>query len=234
MPLHEATLESERVKLTPFIPSLHAKAYAEQIAAHPELHRYFPFNPSTLDEILTEIELRVRRDPTWILFAIIDKARGAAGGTFVGTIGLIRASPADLCAEMAWTIVFPEFQRTYVTSNAVGVLLKYCFELPRNNNDPTVALARQLGLGLRRVQWTADANNRPSHATARRMGFEEEGVLRWAYVIPEGFEGNGRPLRDGDRLSSKPGRDSLVFSLCADDWEGGGREHVQRMIDRTQ
>ena len=42
MPLHEATLESERVKLTPFIPSLHAREYAEQSAAHPGLHRYFP------------------------------------------------------------------------------------------------------------------------------------------------------------------------------------------------
>jgi hypothetical protein len=77
MPLHEATLESERVKLTPFTPSLHAKKYAEQIAAHPELHRYFVFNPSTLDEILTTIELMARRDPTWIRFAILDKAHGA-------------------------------------------------------------------------------------------------------------------------------------------------------------
>ena len=223
MPLHEATLESERVKLTPFIPSLHAKEYADQIAAHPELHRYFPFNPSTLDEILTTIELMVRREPTWILFAIIDKARG--GGTFVGIIGLIRASPLNLSAELAWTIVFPEFQRTYVTSNAVGILLQYCLELPSNAQRP--------GLGLRRVQWTAHTDNRPSHAAAKRMGFKEEGVLRWMYVIPEGMEGNGIEPRDGDPERLKPGRDSLVFSLCADDWErGGGREHVQRMIDR--
>jgi len=224
MPLHEETLESARIKLTPFIPSLHAKGYAEQIAAHPELHRYFPFNPSTLDEILTMIELTVRRDPTWILFAIIDKARG--GGTYVGIIGLIRASPANLSAEIAWTIVFPEFQRTYVTSNAVGILLQYCLELPSNPHRP--------GLGLRRVQWTAHTDNRPSHAAAERMGFKEEGVLRWAYVIPEGMNGNGLALRDGDPLSPKPGRDSLVFSLCADGWESGNREHVQRMIDRTQ
>ena len=224
MPLHEATLESDRIKLTPFIPSLHAKGYAEQIAAHPELHRYFPFNPSTLDEILTIVELTVRRDPTWVLFAIIDKARG--GGTFVGIIGLIRASPANLSAEIAWTIVFPEFQRTYVTSNAVGILLQYCLELPSNPQRP--------GLGLRRVQWTAHTDNRPSHAAAKRMGFKEEGVLRWAYVIPAGMNGNGLALRDGDPESPKPGRDSLVFSLCADDWESGGREHVQQMIDRSR
>jgi len=223
MPLHETTLESDRIKLTPFIPSLHAKAYAEQVAAHPELHRYIPFNPSTLDEVLTKVELMVRRQPTWILFAIIDKARR---GTFVGTIGLIRTSSANLSAEIGWAVVFPEFQRTYVTSNAIGILLQYCLELPSNPQRP--------GLGLRRVQWTAHTDNRPSHAAAKRMGFKEEGVLRWSYVIPEGFEGNRIPLREGDPESLKPGWNSLVFSLCADDWESGGREHVQRMIDRSQ
>ncbi len=141
-----------------------------------------------------------------IVFAIIDKAR--EGGTFVGMIGLVRASPANLSAEIAWAVVFPEFQRTYVTSNAVGILLKYCLELPSNPQRP--------GLGLRRVQWTAHTDNRPSHAAAKRMGFKEEGVLRWSYVIPEGFEGNGIALRDGDPESLKPGRNSLVFSLCAD------------------
>ena len=63
------------------------------------------------------------------------------------------------------------------------------------------------------------------------MGSKEEGVLRWSYVISEGLEGNGITLRDGDPESPKPGRNSLVFSLCADDWESGGRVHVQRMIN---
>jgi len=222
MPLHEETLESERVKLTPFIPSLHAKKYAEQVAAHPELQRYWSFNLSTLDEILTTIELRARRDPTWILFAIIDKAHG--GGTFAGLIGLVDASPANLSVEIAWVLVFPERQRTYVTSNAIGLLLQYCLELPGDPQRP--------GLGMRRVKWTAHTDNRPSHAAAKRMGFREEGVQRWAYVIPEDMEGHGIALRDGDPESPKPGRHSLVFSLCGDDWERGGREHVQGMIDR--
>jgi len=223
MPLHEATLESERVKLTPFIPSLHAKKYAEQVAAHPELQRYWTFNLSTLDEILTTIELKARRDPTWILFAIIDKAH--EGGTFAGLIGLVDASPANLSVEIAWVLVFPERQRTYVTSNAIGLLLQYCLELPGDPQRP--------GLGMRRVKWTAHTDNRPSHVAAKRMGFREEGVQRWAYVIPEDMEGHGIALRDGDPESPKPGRHSLVFSLCGDDWESGGREHVQRMIDRS-
>jgi hypothetical protein len=43
MPLHEATLESDRVKLTPFIPSLYARPYADQVKAHPDLHRWYSF-----------------------------------------------------------------------------------------------------------------------------------------------------------------------------------------------
>lgn len=227
MPLHEVTLESERVKLMPFVPSLHAKKYAEQIAAHPELHHYFSFNPTTLDEILTMIELMVRRDPTWILFAIIDKAHGD-GGTFAGMVALVNALPPYLSVTIAWAIVFPEHQRTYVTSNAIGLLLQYCLELPTG----TGGRPERPGLGLRRVQWTAHTANTASHATARRMGFREEAVMRWMYVIPEGMEGNGIALRDTDPKWPMPGRDSLILSMCADDWESGGREHVQRMIDR--
>ena len=224
MPLHEATLESERIKLTPFIPSLHAREYASQSAAHPELHRYFPLNPSSLDAILTAVELRVRRDPTWILFAIIDKTHGDGGGALAGVIGLVHASPANLSAEVAWVLVFPAFQRTYVASNAIGLLLRYCLELPSDRQRP--------GLGFRRVQWTAHTANRASQAAAKRMGFKEEGVLRWSWVIAEGMEGNGITLRDGDPESPRPGRDSVMFSLCVDDWESEGREHVQRLIDR--
>jgi hypothetical protein len=103
-PLHEEALESERVKLTPFVPSLHAQEYAAQISAHPDLHRWYPFELSSLDQILTEVELRARRNPSWILFAIIDKARG---GALAGVIGLLDASAYNLSVEIGWVVVFP-------------------------------------------------------------------------------------------------------------------------------
>ena len=220
MPLHDATLESDRVKLTPFIPSLYARGYADQAKAHPDIHRWFPFDLSTLDTILTMIENLVRRYPMCILFAVIDKARGDA---FAGVIGLINTSPTNLVTEIVWAVVFPEFRRSYVTNNAVGLLLKYCLELPSSATP---------GLGFRRVQWTALTENPASVAVAKRMGFKQECVMRWTWVLPEGAEGNGIPLRDGDPLSPRPGRHSIVFSICADDWESGGRELVRRMIDR--
>ncbi|KAH9954594.1 acyl-CoA N-acyltransferase [Russula dissimulans] len=221
MPLHKTTLESERVKLTPFIPALHANEYAEQTAAHPELHRWISLDLSSLDKILTEVELRVRRDPTWILFAIIDKARE---DKLAGLIGLKNASPAHLSAEIAWLLVFPAFQRTYVTSNAIGLVLHYCFELPSAPQRP--------GLGFQRVQWATHTDNEASLRAAKRMGFGEEGTIRWCWVIREVHEGNGITLKEGDPKSPRAGRNSALLSLCADDWEDGGREHVQGLIDR--
>jgi hypothetical protein len=50
--------------------------------------------------------------------------------------------------------------------------------------------------------------------------------------VPQIVEGNGIPLRDGDPKSPSPGRHSAVLSLCADDWENGGRDLVRHMIDR--
>jgi RimJ/RimL family protein N-acetyltransferase len=223
MPLEEATLESDRVKLTPLIPSLHAQGYADQVKAHPDLHRWFPFSLSNLDTILVMIEIFIRRQPACIMFAVIDKARGDA---FAGVIALINTSSSNLCTEIAWVVAFPEFRRSYVTDNAVGLILNYCLELP---GAPP---GGRRGLGFRRVQWTAHTENQPSVAVAKRMGFKEECTMRWTWVLPEGAEGNGIQIRDGDPLSPRPGRHSIVFSFCADDWEGGGREHVQQRINR--
>ncbi len=222
MPLLEPTLESDRVKLTPFIPSLHARGYADQTKAHPDIHRWIPFNLSTLDEILSHVETFIRRNPMAVFFAIIDKARGDA---YAGVIALLGTYPPNLSTEIGWLVVFPEFRRSYVTNSAVGLLLNYCLEL---SNPPP---GRPRGLGFRRVQWVTHTANQPSLKVARRMGFKEEGVLRWTWVLPEGAEGNEIPLRDGDPLSPRPGRHNTVLSFCADDWESGGREHVQHMID---
>jgi RimJ/RimL family protein N-acetyltransferase len=223
LPLHEATLESDRVKLTPFIPSLHAQAYADVLKTDPDLHRWFPFELSTLDDILTKIEIFIRRSPMCILFAIIDKARGDA---FAGVVSLANAMPENLRAEIAWLVVSPEFRRSYVTDNAVGLLLNYCLELP----DPPPG--RGCGLGFRRVEWAGHTENQSSLTVAKRMGFKEECLSRWTWVLQEGAVGNGIPVRDGDPMSTRPGRHSVIFSFCADDWESGGREHVQERIDR--
>jgi RimJ/RimL family protein N-acetyltransferase len=218
-PIDEPSLESDRIKLTPFIPALHAQQYWDQATQAPDVFRYLSTNHKTINEFLFFLETRVRRDPNFVFFAIIDKPRG---GALAGLIGLINTEPGNLSTEIGFVTIFPAYQRTYVTSNAVGILLRYCLELPT---------APQPGLGLRRVQWVAHTFNQPSYNAAVRMSFRYEGTLRWHWVIPEGKEGNGSSLREGDP-SKGPPRDNKVLSFCTDDWENGGREHVERVINR--
>ena len=121
-------------------------------------------------------------------------------------------------------IVLNEFQRTHVASNAIGLLLQYALDPVEKN-----------GLGLRRVQWGCASENRPSMRVAERMGFVKEGVLRWHVVhrdgVARGKVGNRKGLPKGG-VEGDLGRDTVVYSLCWDDWEGGGREKVQAIMDR--
>jgi len=85
------------------------------------LHQWFPFELSSLSQILTEVELRVRHNPSWVLFARIATINKVHGGALAGVVRLIGASAQNLSAEITWVLVFPAFQRTYVTSNAIGI-----------------------------------------------------------------------------------------------------------------
>jgi hypothetical protein len=104
----------------------------------------------------------------------------------------------------------------------VGLLLQYCLELPENG-----------GLGLRRVQWLANAQNEASIKTALRMGFQHEGVKRWERIVPAAV---GKPNtaeklpREGDPRRTGLGRHTAVLGLCWDDWEDGTREKVGELM----
>ncbi|KAI0000804.1 hypothetical protein BJV74DRAFT_820803 [Russula compacta] len=120
LPLYETTPESDRVKLTPSILSLHAKEYAEQATAHPELHHYFVIDLSNLNKILTTVEPLMSGFPMYIPFAIISKAReGPLAGAF-------------LKIKIAWVVLFSTFQRTYVTTNPVGFSLDCWLKSPKH------------------------------------------------------------------------------------------------------
>lgn len=104
----------------------------------------------------------------------------------------------------------------------VGLLLQYCLQLPENG-----------GLGLRRVQWQANAQNEASIKTALRMCFRHEGVKRWERVVPAaiGKVNTVEKLpREGDPRRSDPGRHTAVLSLCWDDWEDGAQERVRELM----
>ncbi|KAF5328620.1 hypothetical protein D9619_011634 [Psilocybe cf. subviscida] len=220
-------LESPCVQVVPFHPLLHAKAfytaYQNDAAA---IHKYLPTEWPTFESFLTMIEAFIRSDPSCAIFTIIDTTKAAdselsprvTNGRVAGLIGWLHASTAHLTVEIGPVIVLPEFQRTHVTSNAIGLLLRYLLDIPADG-----------GVGFRRVAWCANPLNAASIVTAEKMGFVQEGVMRWTWVLPEGKE--GKPV-DGRRGKGN-GRDSILLALCWDDWVNGAKERVEKRMERV-
>ncbi|CAK5277404.1 unnamed protein product [Mycena citricolor] len=208
-PVPEGGLESARVKLVAFDPHLHGPELYSILAANPDIHQYIPV---TIDADFLEEHILKSSDA--FLFAVVDKTRGNG---FAGIIGLLHATTRNLSAEIGPVICFPAYQRTFVTSNAVGLLMQYCLDT-----------SEQGGLGLRRLQWTANSDNLGSVALAKKMGLNHEGTMRWTWILPEGRP--GRPVSSG--RGAGLGRDSALLATYWDEWEQGGRDHVQRVMDR--
>ncbi|KAK7685141.1 hypothetical protein QCA50_011504 [Cerrena zonata] len=228
-PIHPESLETERVRLTPFVPKVHFEAAWEVLSKHEELFRFYPLVLPNRETFLTYMERGVRQNPTNTMFAIIDKTRPddthpEFEGSLAGIVGLYDTSAEQLYTEIAFVMIFPAFQRSHVASNAVGILLKYCLEVPT---------ASPPGLGLRRVQWHCHHNNAGSKRLAGRMGFYCEGTLRWHWVLPEALRKDALPeVRKDDPAGGRPGRHTVSLSVCWDDWENGVREKVAQQIDR--
>ncbi len=224
----------------PFQPALHGKEYFEATLPAPEIYDFLPFGPYTSSEAFIDevIYPRVQKDPGIILFAILDKTKprpppeknreGAkpeklevTEGSFAGVIGLLNTKPNNLATEIGFVIIFPEFQRTHVTTNATGLLLQWCLNLPKEG-----------GLGLRRVQWQTNNLNDASKRAAERVGFQLESVERWQRVLPEGKVGTGSEgVIDKDGRKDWPGRHTAILSLCWDDW-AERKDGLQREMDR--
>lgn len=174
---------------------------------------------------------------TETLFAVYDKTRVSESGgpAFAGLIGYINASATDLCIEIGCVVVLPAFQRTHVASNAAGILLHYALDLPSESSaDSSAGAGCTGGLGLRRCVWMANNLNRASVGAAERMGFVREGVMRWHRVLKpsQSQAWNRRDIRKGDPREECGGRDTVILSLCFDDWENGGREKADAVMDR--
>ena len=190
----------------------------------PYLYDYLPYGPfQTLDDFHKRfLDSRIRDDTGSVLFAVYNK--NGKSDTLAGCMAYLNSSAPHLAAEIGHIITFPAFQRTHVTSNAVGLLLHYALDPPSAG-----------GLGLRRVFWQANALNEKSVRAALRMDFQWEAILRWDRVLPLGKEkaGNKKGERNGDPRSGCVGRDTAMLSLCWDDWQGGARQRVDDTMART-
>ncbi|OIW25532.1 acyl-CoA N-acyltransferase [Coniochaeta ligniaria NRRL 30616] len=170
------------------------------------------------------------QNPEWLTLVVIDKTRSPSSadeeGELAGMMTFMNTSARHLSTEIGCIVVLPEYHRTHVTTNAVGLMLQCALSDPADG-----------GMGLRRVQWTASSMNQASIRVAERMGFRREGVLRWHYVFRGGLQagkvGTGRVLPQGSPEDDL-GRDTVVLGLCWDDWQNGAKEVVQKAMSRTK
>ena len=182
----------------------------------------------TADEFVEEfLNKRVKANQSsWVCFAIIDKKKPPSAadpeGELTGMVSYMAADARNQSLEVGYIIVLPPFQRTHVTTNAVGLLLQYALDSPEEG-----------GLGLRRVEWKADTVNPASVRAASRMGFQQDGIIRWGRVahdaVNRGKEGNGRWMPSHGNKEDV-GRDTVILSLCWDDWTQGNKKEVVREL----
>jgi len=216
-------LESPLVKLIPFIPSQHAERFFDAAKGQDSVFLQLSFPLTTLEEFLVLLEF-MRASPTSVLLLIIDKTKADPtypdlGGSIAGMIGLFGSSKLNMTTEIGPVVILRPFQHTYVSRNAIGLMMHYCLDLPSAG-----------GLGYRRVQWTANPLNLASVKVAEKMGFVIEGTMRWTWILPAGRE--GKKEREGDPRTAA-GRDSVLLAICWDDWEGGVREHVDKLMEKV-
>ncbi|EKM51083.1 uncharacterized protein PHACADRAFT_103896 [Phanerochaete carnosa HHB-10118-sp] len=211
--------QSDRVKLVPFHPELNGKAFYDASALYPEVYDWIPFGPfPTIEGFLDYIEGRIHRDPALTLFVVYNKSVENETDQIAGLIGFLNTVPAYLSTEIGFVFTLPPFQRTHVTTHAVGLLLAWCFD----------------ELKLRRVQWQANALNEKSVSAAQKMGFILEGIIRWQRLLPPEKSERGLKPREDDPKPEYYGRNSALLSVCWDDWEDGVRQQVQERMARRK
>jgi len=203
--------------------TVHGDWFWDNTKDRPELYNYIPFGPfDSKEQLFEEVFVKhVQQDRGCVLFAAYDKVF-EPNPTPAGIIGLWYGSPEHLSVEIAFVVVFPRYQRTHLATNMVGLLLEYCLEVPEKG-----------GLGLRRVQWRANAQNTASIRLALRLGFIHEGVKRWERIVPAAATKSntaGRLPREGDPRRADYGRHTAVLGLCWDDWEDGARGKVGELM----
>lgn len=188
----------------------------------------------SVDDFLTKIYNPIATSDADLLWAIIDKTRpaGDSGTDNMAGVLSLNDTKKDLAYTEMGAVVFPAFQKSHVTSNAIGLALQWLLDPPSCQ-----------GLGLRRVMWQANAKNSASRRVAERMGFTLEGILRWHRTFAPNRNCQAAPgvptatlaARNGtDPKDEAPGRHTAIFSIVWDEWDNDKRAVVEAQMARRK
>ncbi|GJN91834.1 hypothetical protein Rhopal_004857-T1 [Rhodotorula paludigena] len=232
------------VRLVPLVPSLHGPALYRLFSKHPEGFYYLPYGPfPTYAAFLTFLET-VRRDAGTLLFAVYDLAlqfddekegdeQLLREERIAGIVGVLKSMPLNRMSEIGHLHIPTPFQRTHVLTHSIVLLLRWLLSSPFPSSP-----ASSPGLGLRRVQWFANALNEPSIRAAQRLGFAlESSHLAWDRVVVPGKEGVALPaFLEGEWRAQEEqhgtGRHSAVLAVGWDDWhEKGVKDRAESLCE---
>jgi RimJ/RimL family protein N-acetyltransferase len=132
-----------------------------------------------------------------------DEGRGSP----IGIITLMNIVPKNRTIEIGHVLFSPLLQRTTAATEAIYLLMKYCFE----------------DLNYRRVEWKANNFNEPSKRAAVRLGFVLEGLFRKHMIV----KGRNRDtaffsVTDDEWMSGV--RQALEGWLEKENFDGEGRQ----------
>ncbi len=158
-PPQRVVLDGRYVRLEP-LAVVHAEALlaAARVPDMDQRFAYLPVDPPATVEGFREwiTERSTHSDP--MLFAVVDKATGQAGGWQQ----LMRIEPAHGVIEIGNVYWGPAIARTPLATELLYLFARHVFE----------------DLGYRRFEWKCNNRNEPSKRAATRFGFSFEGVFR--------------------------------------------------------
>ncbi|WWC99613.1 hypothetical protein V866_006517 [Kwoniella sp. B9012] len=221
-------LRSDRVELRPFVPSLHAQLFYDEVSKCSPDFTAWLIDWNSVEDVLVWAETTIRSQPSALAYAIYtappgsDQAVDPKDYEFAGMISMINSDVANMTSEPGWICILEKYQRTHVLTHAAGLIIHRILDMPSEG-----------GLGLRRCQWFTTTLNEKSKAAALRLGFQLDGVLRAHRVLPKGKKGV-RTGRKGDYQEDQMTRDSWLACISWDQWEDGVREHVDQLMARRK
>ncbi len=137
--------------------------------------------------------LAAREEKKEYPFIVFDKRQGKyAGCTRFYDMQLDKQT-----IQLGYTWYGKQFQGTGLNKHCKFLLLQFAFEK----------------MGMERVEFRADNNNKKSIAAMKSIGCQIEGVLR-----------SHLPTLDGTR------RDSIVLSILKDEWMNGGKTALKEKL----
>jgi RimJ/RimL family protein N-acetyltransferase len=158
MVIELVTLEGQHVRLEPLSLAHHARLC--EVGLDEDLWRWIPTPVRTPDDMRRYIETALQEQATGsaLPFATIERASGRA----IGSTRFANIDRPHRHAEIGWTWIGRNWQRTAVNTEAKYLMLRHAFER----------------WGCIRVELKTDSLNQRSRDAILRLGAKEEGIFR--------------------------------------------------------